>query len=146
MSRKEIKIPERLDFKGLFLPYSLLFDKTLSCTEKIYLSLIKNGFDDLSLQEKADMLGIGKSAVLKIESNLMRLGYIHLPTYSNEEIKDIVIKSKQTPKYVCEWCGCGCNVLQEHHYPKMKSEGGIDVVKICPNCHYEFHYLRQYSN
>lgn len=144
--QNKMKIPDRINFKGLFIPESIFFDKRLSPTEKIFVSLIENGFNDLTLREKADILGITRSSIMKIQKKVRCLGYIDKPTYSNEEIKQIVIKSKSNPKFICEWCGCGCNVLQEHHYPEMKSEGGNDIVMICPNCHYEFHYLRQNSN
>ena len=41
----------------------------------------------------------------------------------------------------CEWCGTKTFMLNSHHYPIPKSQGGKKVVHICPNCHYEFHYL-----
>ena len=53
--------------------------------------------------------------------------------------------NKSNPKFKCEWCGCGCNVINEHHYPIPKSKGGTDIVKICPNCHSEFHSLYKIS-
>lgn len=42
----------------------------------------------------------------------------------------------------CEWCGSITLVLNEHHYPVPKKDGGVDIVKICPNCHYEYHSLK----
>lgn len=64
---------------------------------------------------------------------------------SNEEIL-FIIQSKK-PQFlekatkICDWC-CGTSfVLHSHHYPKKKSCGGETTVNICPNCHYEYHYL-----
>ena len=49
----------------------------------------------------------------------------------------MVLKNKSNPKFKCEWCGCGCNIINEHHYPIPKSMGGTKIVRICPNCHSE---------
>ncbi len=32
-------------------------------------------------------------------------------------------------------------ILDTHHYPISKSEGGEKTVRICPNCYQEFHQL-----
>lgn len=42
---------------------------------------------------------------------------------------------------VCEWCQSTCLRTHHHHYPIQKSKGGTEIVKICPGCHDEFHYL-----
>jgi hypothetical protein len=41
---------------------------------------------------------------------------------------------------VCEWCKVSTTVLHKHHYPISKKFGGDEVVRICPNCHNEFHH------
>lgn len=41
----------------------------------------------------------------------------------------------------CEWCKSQVATIQEHHYPIRKKDGGENIVKICPNCHYGFHAL-----
>lgn len=45
--------------------------------------------------------------------------------------------------YKCEWCNGKTLKLHEHHFPIKKCNGGDRTVKICPNCHYEFHYLTE---
>lgn len=70
-------------------------------------------------------------------------GYLSQKQMPSEKIKDSMLKVKANPKYICEWCNCGCNVLNEHHYPVPKSKGGTKTVKICPNCHYEFHSMEK---
>jgi hypothetical protein len=47
----------------------------------------------------------------------------------------------QISEKICEWCSCVTCLLQNHHHPIKKSEGGEFCIKICANCHYEFHYL-----
>ena len=59
---------------------------------------------------------------------------------TNINIKEIVLKLKNTGS-VCEWCGYKTQAIQYHHYPIPKSKGGTKTVKICPNCHYEYHQL-----
>ena len=72
-------------------------------------------------------------------------GYIEAETLTPEKAKEMVLKNKSNPKFKCEWCGCGCDVINEHHYPIPKSMGGTKIVRICPNCHYEFHSLYKIS-
>jgi hypothetical protein len=76
---------------------------------------------------------------------LLDKGYITADRIKPEEAKEIVLKNKHNCKFKCEWCGCGCNVINEHHYPIPKSMGGTKIVRICPNCHYEFHSLYKIS-
>jgi hypothetical protein len=42
----------------------------------------------------------------------------------------------------CEWCFSDTISIQEHHYPIQKSKGGDQIVKICPSCHCDYHYLK----
>lgn len=72
---------------------------------------------------------------------LLSKGYMTSSKINQEEVKEIVLKNKRNCKFKCEWCGCGCNVINKHHYPTPKSMGGTEIVNICPNCHYEFHSL-----
>jgi hypothetical protein len=39
----------------------------------------------------------------------------------------------------CEWCFKKTDYLHKHHYPIKKSDGGIDTVNICSECHSKFH-------
>lgn len=82
---------------------------------------------------------------------LAKLGFFKKEKYTKEEILKL-LKSKcpQTLKNVheklinyCEWCQCETLVLNDHHYPLSKKEGGKETVKICASCHYEYHYLEK---
>ena len=76
---------------------------------------------------------------------LLLKGYIIKHELSPIEKRDIVVN--KTPSIskmgnsVCEWCNGITFVLNEHHYPIPKKDGGTETVNICPNCHYEYHSL-----
>lgn len=54
--------------------------------------------------------------------------------------KPSIIKIKGAVK--CNWCKGVVVYLQEHHHPIRACDGGKDIVRICPSCHYEYHYLK----
>ena len=70
-----------------------------------------------------------------------------------EEVAVNLLKSKSPSIFnghegkfsLCEWCNSQTLLLHKHHYPKRKKDGGKDVVKICANCHQEFHYMCDYK-
>lgn len=68
--------------------------------------------------------------------------------YDAEKIKKVLC-DKQPQGGIgtetCNWCKCTTIILHEHHYPIPKKDGGTETVKICPNCHYEFHYFMDSS-
>lgn len=91
-----------------------------------------------------------KMSVRKVQECLRSLeikGLIAKVKYSPTEAKELI--SGKTPQSLrllgfttcCEWCNGSTVVLQEHHYPVPKSQGGTETVFICPNCHSEFHQL-----
>ena len=67
------------------------------------------------------------------------------------EIKDLIINAHKKQYNLkqnnclndncCEWCNIQTMIIHKHHFPIMKSKGGINTVNICPNCHFSFHYL-----
>lgn len=66
------------------------------------------------------------------------------PPMTGAEVVSLL--SQKTPQHVgsgkkCNWCKGTTHILQQHHYPVPRKDGGDKVVSICPNCHYEFHYL-----
>lgn len=143
MKRKTPIIPKNFDFKGYFIPEEILRDTRLTTTERMIASLEINGLKNRTNKEIADFLAISSSSLASGFKKLKELGYIKEQNLNYEEIKEIVLKEKETAKYTCEWCGCKCNILNEHHYPIPKSKGGTKTVKICPNCHSEFHSVEQ---
>lgn len=142
MSKQPI-IPKNYYFKGYFIPVEILKDTRLTTVEKMIASLEVNGLKNRTNKEIAEFLAISNSKLAHGFEKLKKLGYISDSKISYEEIKEIVLKEKETAKYTCEWCSCKCNILNEHHYPIPKSKGGTETVKICPNCHSEFHSVEQ---
>ena len=68
--------------------------------------------------------------------------------YTDEQAVEI-IKRKTSQTFagfeqVCEWCKGTTVILHDHHYPVRKRDNGSETVKICPNCHTEFHHLTDY--
>ena len=120
----------------------------------VYSEIIKaTNENNIDLSNKQDLIFIQKKylpflSVSTIQRSIVFLknnGYIEVETLTSEKAKEMVLKNKSNPKFKCEWCGCGCNVINEHHYPIPKSMGGTKIVRICPNCHYEFHSLYKIS-
>lgn len=140
---KQPIIPKNYDFKGYFIPAEILKDARLTTIEKMIASLEINGLKNRTNKEIAEFLAISNSKLASSFEKLRKLGYISESKLSYEQIKEIVLKEKENAKFVCEWCGCKCNILNEHHYPIPKSKGGTETVKICPNCHAEFHSVEQ---
>ena len=75
---------------------------------------------------------------------LENLKLIDVEKITAKEKKDIISQLKNNNliflgKDKCEWCGYTTYKLEKHHYPIPKSEGGNKTVKICSNCHSEFH-------
>ena len=140
---KQPIMPKNYDFKGYFIPVEILKDTRLTTVEKMIASLEVNGLKNRTNKEIAEFLAISNRKLAHGFEKLKELGYISDSKISYEEIKEIVLKEKETAKYICEWCGCKCNILNEHHYPIPKSKGGTETVKICPNCHSEFHSVEQ---
>ena len=95
---------------------------------------------EATTQNIHDYIGFLSSKI--IQNNLIKLKKANLISNNmeTEEIKNMVISGEYKNKK-CEWCGDYSMVLNEHHYPIPRSEGGTETVSICPNCHYGFHYL-----
>lgn len=142
MNRQPI-IPNNYLFKGYFIPQEIWNDTRLNSIDKMIASLEVNGLKNRTNKEISDFLAISPRYLARGFDKLKKLGYIVENNFTYEEIKEIVIKEKENAKFLCEWCGCKCNILNEHHYPIPKSKGGTETVKICPNCHTEFHAVEQ---
>lgn len=103
--------------------------------------------DDNLFELLASSLGDTKRCMRSSWATLVDSGVIEkLSDFTPQEVQQIIVS--KTPhltsiqfNQVCEWCKCKTPVLHRHHYPVLKSKGGIETVDICPNCHAEFHYL-----
>ena len=119
------------DFKGIWIPKEIW--EKFNCKAAVLICAYR---ENKSLISKAEKEYLKENGLLIRNTNL---------PYS---IKDILSnKSPQSGIGVesCEWCKCKTIILHEHHFPIPKKDGGNETVKICPNCHYEFHYLMDYE-
>lgn len=129
------------DFKGVWIPKDILHNTNLNITEKCYLALYQQYDRDTVYVENIMQINISKASVLRVRNKLQCLNLINTPYTSNaKEAKKIVIDNIGKGE-VCDWCGNKNLILHTHHYPIPKSKNGTNTVKICPNCHTNFHYI-----
>lgn len=99
---------------------------------------------EFSAKKIHDVLGfMSINTIQRALVYLQERDYIQKNRMSKEEIKNYVISAKAKRQAVCEWCDSNVIYLQEHHYPVPREEGGMEVVNICPNCHYDFHHIER---
>ncbi len=105
----------------------------------IVFSIAKNN-NGITLSEiQAVVPFMSKSAIGRSMRYLRDVGLLNKKIMSPEDVKEIVLTKKKM--FVCEWCNCKTLVLEEHHYPISKSDGGEKTVNICPNCHRAYHSI-----
>tara|TARA_X000001316_G_scaffold8267_1_gene2169 strand:+ start:152 stop:568 length:417 start_codon:yes stop_codon:yes gene_type:complete len=120
---------EQRDFKGVWIPKQI-WNKI----QKKELALFVAAFHHNRSLLSTTQLNRLKSEGLLVEKNLPYKEAVNL------------LKDKRANNYGdlhCEWCGSKVFVLHQHHYPMKKCDGGKETVNICPNCHYEYHYLTE---
>lgn len=81
---------------------------------------------------------------------LIRDGFLKTTKQDVYKAKDLIIskhkiqykeKNETINKNHCEWCNIETFMIHKHHFPVARSMGGVDIVNICPNCHYSFHSM-----
>lgn len=115
--------------------------KEIGLNEAIILTYIEtNGSSNISeLSNKLNFFSI--STIQRTLTNLEKQGLIEDISLSDPyEIKRKVISAEED-KNMCGWCKAKSITLHEHHFPIPRKDGGKETVKICPNCHYGYHYL-----
>lgn len=135
---------ENIDFDtnvgngDIYIPLELSRKKDLTANEKIYLATYYCFKKNINKADK--YMQLNKTQLWKIKKKLFELGFLKVKEKNIETLKEETIK-KSHKGNKCEWCGKECYILQEHHYPIPAKNGGKEIVKICPNCHYTFHKL-----
>jgi len=130
------------DFKGVWIPKEI-WNMNMQLSDKLYLGIYKTT-NDINETDKIMGYTMSKSSILRIKQRLADLGYIKYID-DPEQAKQFVIDMLDEGD-TCDWCGRKNYVLHEHHYPVSKSKGGVDTVRICPNCHANFHYVFKEDN
>jgi len=128
------------------IPEKILRDNGITESAKLIYGELTTLIDEkgncfINKKQLMNDYGLTDATINSILKTLIKKGYIEI---SNDDIVE-KLKSKNLKGYgygdkVCEWCGISTTVLCEHHYPIPKSKGGKKVVKICSNCHQEYHY------
>ena len=127
------------DFKGVWIPKEIWLDTRLRVKEKFYLALYLENNRCIPIADLRIRPIVSSAKTLsEIKVHLALLGLIK--TYSPQEAKDNVLAFKGLGQK-CEWCGIYTISIQNHHFPIPKKDGGAKTVKICPNCHSEYHTL-----
>lgn len=140
IKRNVINYDKRIEQGDIFIPKEILKIKELSVNEKLYISCYYIYDKNIKKVDEYFKAIITKQGLLNIKKKLSLLDYIKIKKKSSNELKiETIKKSHKGSK--CDWCGQECYVLQEHHYPISAKNGGKEIVKICPNCHYTFHKL-----
>jgi hypothetical protein len=103
--------------------------------------------DHRKFKSWAETLKINGVSAKRLLSSLVELNLLVKVPATPEQIKEMICQ-KQPQAFkasvftnTCEWCECQTGYLHEHHYPVRRSQGGIETVSICPNCHSEYHTL-----
>ena len=134
------KFEEEVERGNIYVPFAISSDKKLTSNDAIYLSAYY--CFNKNIKKADEFIKKDANQLNKIKKHLATLGYIKKKDKTAEQLKtQTIIEQFSTGNKVCEWCGRESYVLQQHHFPIPASQGGINTVDICPNCHYTFHKL-----
>lgn len=135
---ENIDFDEMIENGDIFIPLELLRNKKLTANEKIYIATYYGFKKDINKTD--NYMRLNKIQLWKIKKKLFELGFLKVKEKNIKTLKEqTILKSHKGKK--CEWCGKKCYILQDHHFPVSAKDGGKEIVKICPNCHYTFHKL-----
>lgn len=131
----------------VYIPFEILQDEKLTATAKtLYGELTRivdeRGLCEITKNQITERLTLTKETVTRALNQLKENNYIK--EYDTVNIVDL-LKTKNMKELgvgdrICSWCKVKTYVLHKHHYPVRKEHGGTETIKICPNCHHEFHY------
>ena len=140
------KIKQEPDYKehikrwDLYIPFSIIHCNAIKHCDKLYLSWYFVFDKDLKKCDEEMLKIVKPDNLARIKKRLLKLWYFSKNNFSAEELKEKTIELSNQWR-TCEWCNNDCYILHEHHFPIPKKQGGKEIVKICPNCHYTFHSL-----
>lgn len=126
------------------LSIALGLKETMVLTEIVNQKNINEFYVNLGYISEEILTFIDSSTIKRIVNRLETLGLIKKVNTNREMIID---KLKSKPSVIgvgnklCTLCKSTTAQLHNHHYPIKASEGGTETIGICPNCHFEFHYM-----
>jgi hypothetical protein len=106
--------------------------------EQTYIKALVNDNPNYTVEYLMEVTNFSRSTICRY---LKRINFQEL---TQEQIKEISLNLEKNK--TCEWCNELTSTIEEHHYPIPKRNGGIEVVKICPNCHSNFHKVETSRN
>lgn len=92
--------------------------------------------------------GLNKKTCSRACANKLRIGSTYRKSYQKDKVKfyrSLKIKLLKTKGLRCQRCGYNkFEILQIHHIDRNHSNNELSNLElICPNCHYEEHYLKK---
>lgn len=122
-----------------FVMFSMEIVRILS-PESAYIKSIIDWKNTKDVKILAELSGLSKSTIKRHIKKLQEFGFVDTEeNISQEQIKEKLFSYEK--RFKCEWCNQNVYLIEEHHYPIPKRQGGTDVVKICPTCHRTFHNI-----
>lgn len=98
---------------------------------------------------KNELTFFGEKALKTLLDHLVINSYITInklePSDKLEILKRKNLQGMGIGEVVCPCCGGKTLILHSHHYPVPRHMGGTETIKLCPGCHYEYHYLDMVS-
>lgn len=147
---KQMQLPSgKLDAIGATLLAHFAYGTVTSNTNELHIS---TDYFQVQFDKLSSLFGLTERQIIDAISRLCTNHYLIQYQLSMDEINKFF--SKKTPRkfptlnynvqiYTCAWCKSDTFILHEHHHPTPKSEGGKEIVQLCPNCHFEYHYLER---
>lgn len=90
-------------------------------------------------------INLGEKAFGNHLEKLKQAGYVESVKLRPQEISSFLmkkdIKGLGIGNFLCPWCNSKTLIPHEHHYPIPKHLGGTETVRVCPTCHFEYHFL-----
>jgi hypothetical protein len=115
---------------------------TIHCNEDGYCKIHKD-----KISHKLNMNPTSFNRNLKKLLNKTYLEKIKLPLFKKyKEAAAEIIKTKCLynlgyGEKTCNWCKTRTTILHDHYYLLPQKKGGEETIKICSNCHAEFHKI-----
>lgn len=97
---------------------------------------------------KPILSGLNKKTCSRVCSNKNRIGIKYLQNRPRDKVKSIrriKVRLLEIRGAVCERCGYSKpEILQVHHKDRNRTNNDfVNLELICPNCHYEEHFLEK---